>query len=94
LDSATTTISFALDNVSVMPLPAPAVSALAPGNGTFQLAWSALAGAGYQVQYMTNVTQTNWINLGGVITATNNPMIIAESAASGPERFYRVVLLP
>jgi hypothetical protein len=85
---------FCLDNVSVMPLPAPAVSALAPGGGTFQLAWSALAGAGYQVQYMTNVTQTNWINLGGVITATNNPMIIAESAASGPERFYRVVLLP
>jgi hypothetical protein len=85
---------FCLDNVSVMPLPAPAVSALAPGNGTFQLAWSALAGAAYQVQYVTNVTRTNWINLGGVITATNNPMIFSESAASGPERFYRVVLLP
>jgi hypothetical protein len=85
---------FCLDNVSVMPLPAPAVTALAPGNGTFQLAWSALAGAAYQVQYMTNVTQTNWINLGGVITATNNPMMFSESAASGPERFYRVLLLP
>jgi hypothetical protein len=85
---------FCLDDVSVTPLPAPAVQALAPGNGTFQLAWSALAGAAYQVQYLTNVTQTNWVNLGGTITATNNPMLFTESAASGPERFYRVLLLP
>ena len=85
---------FCLDNVSVMPLPAPAIQALAPGGGTFQLAWTALAGAAYQVQYLTNVTQTNWINLGGVITATNNPMTYAQMPASGSERFYRVVLLP
>ncbi len=85
---------FCLDDVSLIPLPAPALQALAPGGGSFQLAWTALAGAAYQVQYLTNLAQTNWINLGGVITATNNPMTLPESAASGPERFYRVVLQP
>jgi hypothetical protein len=40
------------------------------------------------------VTQTNWINLGGVITATNNPMTVSESVVSGPTRFYRVTLMP
>ena len=85
---------FCLDDVSVMPLPAPAIQATTPGNGTFQLAWTALAGAQYQIQYLTNVTQTNWINLGGVITATSNPMTATEPAASGTQKFYRVVLLP
>jgi hypothetical protein len=85
---------FCLDNVSVMPLPAPAIQALAPGGGVFQLAWTALPGAAYQVQYLTNVTQTNWINLGGAITATNNPMTFSAGNESGPERFYRVTLLP
>jgi hypothetical protein len=85
---------FCLDDVSVMPLPAPAIQALAPGGGSFQLAWTALAGATYQVQYLTNAAQANWSNLGGVITANNNPMIFSESIVSGPPRFYRVALLP
>jgi len=85
---------FCLDNVSVIPLPAPVIQTLAPGGGSFQLSWTALAGAAYQVQYLTNVAQTNWINLGGVIIATNNPMTFSESIVSGPERFYRVELLP
>ena len=36
---------FCLDNVSVMPLPAPVLQTLAPGDGSIQLAWTALAGA-------------------------------------------------
>jgi hypothetical protein len=85
---------FCLDNVSVKPVPAPAVQALAAGRGSFQLSWTALAGAAYQVQYATNVIQTNWTSLGGVLTATGNPMTVSETIAPGPPRFYRVVLLP
>jgi hypothetical protein len=85
---------FCLDNVSVKPVPTPAVQVLAPGAGSFQLAWTALAGAAYQVQYATNVIQTNWTSLGNVITATANPMTISETISPGGPRFYRVVLLP
>ena len=85
---------FALDNVSVMPAPVPAIKALAPVNGSIQLAWTALPGVQYQVQYKTNLTQTGWINLGGIITATKNPMTFSNNIGSDPQRFYRVVLLP
>ncbi len=85
---------FCLDSVSVLPVPAPALHALAPAGGSFQLAWTALAGATYQVQYLTNLLQTNWINLGGVITATANPMTISLTIGAGPPKFYRVALLP
>ena len=85
---------FALDNVSVMPAPVPAIQALAPVNGSIQLAWTALPGVQYQVQYKTNLTQTGWINLGGIITATKNPMTFSNNIGSDPQRFYRVVLLP
>jgi BACON domain-containing protein len=83
-----------LDNVSVMPVPVPAIQASAPVNGAIQLAWTALPGAQYQVQSITNLAQTNWINLGGAITATTNPMTLSTNIGPDPLRFYRVLLLP
>jgi Pro-kumamolisin, activation domain/Viral BACON domain len=85
---------FALDNVSVLPVPVPALLALAPDSSSFQLAWTALPGVQYQVQYKTNLTQTNWINRGDVITATTAPMTLTDNIGPDPRRFYRVVLLP
>jgi subtilase family serine protease len=84
----------ALDNVSVMPVPGPALRAPAVAKGSIQLAWTALPGVQYEVQYKTNLTQTSWINLGSVITATMNPMTFSNNIGPDPQRFYRVVLLP
>jgi hypothetical protein len=84
----------ALDNVSVMPVPGPALRAPAVAKGSIQLAWTAVPGVQYQVQYKTNLTQTSWINLGSVITATMNPMTFSNNIGPDPQRFYRVVLLP
>ncbi len=83
-----------LDNVSVMPVPVPVIQATAPGNGSIQLAWTALAGVQYQVQYKTNLAQTSWINLSTNITATTNPMTLSDHIGPDPRRFYRVMLLP
>jgi hypothetical protein len=85
---------FGLDNVSVMSVPVPAFQAPALVNGSLQLAWTALPGVQYQVQYKTNLAQTSWINLGSVITATTNPMTFSDNIGPDPWRFYRVVLLP
>jgi subtilase family serine protease len=84
----------ALDNVSVMPVPGPALRAPAVAKGSIQLAWTALPGVQYQVQYKTNLTQTSWIKLGSVITAAMNPMTFSNNIGPDPQRFYRVVLLP
>jgi len=85
---------FTLDNVSVMAVPPLAMQAPALVDGSIQLSWTALLGALYQVQSLTDLAQVKWINLGGVITASSNPMTTAETIEPGAQRFYRVVLLP
>ncbi len=85
---------FALDNVSVLPVPGPALRPPALVNGSIQLAWTALPGVRYQVQSKTNLAQTSWSNLSSVITATLNPMMFSNNIGTVPWQFYRVVLLP
>jgi hypothetical protein len=85
---------FALDNVSVLPVPEPSLQPPAVAKGSIQLAWTAVTGAQYQVQFKTNLTQTTWSNLSSVITATMNPMTFSNSIGTAPWRFYRVMLLP
>ncbi len=74
-----------------LPLP-PVFSSITQTGGTLTLVWSAVAGQTYQLQYSTNLVQTNWIDLDGAITATNGAMAASDSVGSGPQRFYRVVL--
>lgn len=85
---------FGLDNVSVVPIPAPVFKSVAETNNTFKLTWNVMTGIVYQVQYRTNLIQTNWISLGGAVTATNATMTTFDSNAilSSPQRFYRVIL--
>jgi hypothetical protein len=83
----------ALDQVSVLPIPLPAVQASESTISTVQLVWPALAGAQYQLQYKTNLMQANWVNLGGVITATGSSVSYSENISPDPSRFYRVQLL-
>ena len=57
--------------------------------------WSALLARTYQVEYKTNLDDTNWSSLNGPITATNTTMAASDSIAAGPsQRWYRVALLP
>jgi hypothetical protein len=81
-----------LDEISVTPGPALAMS-INP-NETVALSWASMAGQNYQVQYTTNLLQTNWINLGSTLTATNQTMLATEAASTNLQRFYRVVLSP
>jgi hypothetical protein len=50
----------------------------------------------YQVQYTTNLIQTNWINLGKPLVATNGNLTVSDANAIGssPQRFYRIMVLP
>ena len=62
-------------------------------NGTLSFAWSAIGGGVYQVQYTSNLLQTNWSNLGGTLSTTNG-ILSASDGMTNSQRFYRVVLLP
>ena len=63
-------------------------------HNAFTLAWNALMGRAYQVQFNTDLNQTNWNNLVLRLTATNTAMSPLDSVVSEPQRSYRVLLLP
>ena len=66
--------------------------AVTQGNGSFAFSWNAFAGQIYQVQYKTNLVQTDWINLGSPITATNGTLTVSD-LTTNTQQFYRVVLV-
>ena len=89
-------------NGIVMPAPAlqwvasqllvPNIQSIAATNATVPLTWNAQSNHVYQVQFSTDLTQTNWQNLGLPFTATNASATIIDTPAD-PSRFYRVQLL-
>ena len=68
--------------------------AMALTSGTVSLTWRTEAGATYQLQFNSDLSSTNWTNLGGAVTATGATLSATDSATNVPLRFYRVVLLP
>jgi hypothetical protein len=83
-----------LDDISLVPIPAPVFQSVVKTNYTIKLTWNVMTGLVYQVQYRTNLLQTNWINLGGGVNATNATMTTFDTNAIlfSPRRFYRVIL--
>jgi hypothetical protein len=87
-----------LDDISVAPIPVPAFRAATKTSSAFNFTWGTMAGLVYQVQYTTNLVQTNWINLGKPLIATNGNLTVSDTNTitirSSPQRFYRVQVLP
>ncbi|HEY5915019.1 MAG TPA: Ig-like domain-containing protein [Verrucomicrobiae bacterium] len=64
------------------------------GGAMVTFRWSAVAGRLYQVQFKTDLNQSNWSDLGGVLTATSVDMWASDAVGAASQRFYRVVPLP
>jgi len=79
--------------LSLTPSP-PMIQTVTRAASTIAFTWSALLGRSYQVQFTTNLTQTNWRALALPITATNAIATAADTIGPDRQRFYRVVLLP
>ena len=77
-----------------VPLPL-AFQKIVQTGSSINLTWSAAAGQIYQLQYKTDLSSTDWINLGGPVTASSSTMTVSDTIVPGSgQRFYRVVLLP
>jgi len=63
-------------------------------NGQLTLTWNAVSNLTYQLQYSTNLTTPNWMNLGSLITATNPAATATDAISPAGQRFYRVQLVP
>ena len=88
----------ALDDVSVVSIPLVALqpTAVAKANNNLKFSWSAMTGLVYQVQYQTNLLQTNWLALQSIAVTTNTTLSFIDTNAvkASPQRFYRLMLLP
>jgi len=76
-----------------VPMP-PVLRSLTPTGGVLTANWSVVAGQTYQSQYCTDLSKTNWINLGASAPATNGTMTVSDVVGPDPQRFYRLALLP
>jgi hypothetical protein len=79
-----------LDDVSVQPISSILFQTKRTNN-SFQFSWNTLTGLVYQVQYKTNLLQTNWINLGGSLPTTNTLMTTSDIITNS-QRYYRIQL--
>ena len=86
--------TFALDDVSVLPIPLPSFQSISQSSGAVSFTWKTLAGLAYQIQYKTNLTSANWINLGSPTNATSGTMSASDVIGSASRRFYRIALVP
>ena len=65
----------------------PAFRTVTQKGGKLTLTWSTFAGQSYQIQQKTNLTQTNWINLGTATTATNSTATTSDTIEPSSHRF-------
>ena len=72
----------------------PAFQTIMKTNGSIAFTWSAMPNQICQVQYKTDLSSTNWLNLGNPITATNSTVTASDSIGTEAQRFYRIKLLP
>jgi hypothetical protein len=85
---------FGLDDISLWPLVPPALRSFSAQSALVRFSWNAVVGLVYQIQYTTNLAQTNWINLSAPFTATNATATFQDSAAQDAQRFYRILVVP
>jgi hypothetical protein len=65
-----------------------------PSVGSVTLTWPAVPGLTYQLQDTTNLSQHSWTVLSTNFPGTNSAITISIPAGSGPQHFYRVLILP
>jgi hypothetical protein len=58
------------------------------------LSWSAESGASYQLQFNSDLSSSNWTNLGDPAIATGSTLILMDSVTNVSQRFYRLALSP
>lgn len=76
-----------------LTVPPPVFEQVTATGNSLALTWRSVAGEMYQIQFRTNLNQTDWLDLGNAVTATNSTAMMLDSVGPDPQRFYRAVLL-
>ena len=84
--------TFATNNLAIPPISLVIHSVTQSGSSLF-VTWNTIPNQRYQVQSTSSLNSTNWISLGGIITATNTIMTASDTVTNA-QKFYRIELLP
>jgi sugar lactone lactonase YvrE len=79
-------------DVSITLPPIKAASAQSVGTAGF--IWQSFSNVAYQVQFKTNLLQTDWVNLGAPFTTNTGTASFQDSTSADCQRFYRIQLPP
>ncbi len=82
-------LAFAPGSSAPPPLVSPNI--VGAGTASATVSWSSVNGVTYQLQYKTNLSQTNWLVVGNV-TASGTTASLADTTGPSPARFYRVIV--
>ncbi|HZL43435.1 MAG TPA: hypothetical protein VFD66_09165, partial [Verrucomicrobiae bacterium] len=69
----------------------PDIQLFSRGNGCLNFTWASVSNLAYQVQYSSDLTSANWLNLGAAVTASNASSSVSDLMGSDRQRFYRVL---
>jgi hypothetical protein len=72
----------------------PMIVSISLGSPNVNLEWSAMPGATYRVQSMTNLLNLQWIDLPGDVTASGPLATKLDSRGIDSQSFYRIILVP
>ena len=65
------------------------------GADSVTITWDAVSGKRYRLQYEDDLTNPQWFDLPGDVTATGSAAFKLDDSITGlRQRFYRVILLP
>jgi probable HAF family extracellular repeat protein len=83
--------AYLLTPASQAPPPAPVFLSITQTGDTVSFTWTTVPFYTYQVKYNSDLTSTNWNDLGSPVTATGSTLS-ATDALTPPQRFYRVLM--
>jgi hypothetical protein len=73
---------------------APVIQSVSLSNSVATIAWSSKSGRTYRLQYKSNLSDSQWIDIPPDLAASGDTASASDSTSGIPQRFYRVVLLP
>jgi hypothetical protein len=56
------------------------------------ICWDTASNKTYQLQYRSDLTTNQWVNLGGLLPGTGSKICITDEVTDSPRRFYRAVV--
>jgi hypothetical protein len=72
--------------------PPPVFQHVTLTNNLVWFTWTSTPGSTYQLQYTTDLSNTNWTSLASPVLATNSTITVSDTTSRDLQRFYRVLL--